>query len=87
MSDGPADLEDEDTGHHHSRDGWSGSKMGGYARKRQEARDQLVDKIRSYGVLVLGALVLLPPQLVAVLALVGGIVHLALRGVRNSMTS
>lgn len=34
--------------------------------RRQRANDRMVDTIRTYGIIVIAALVLLPPQLVAV---------------------
>lgn len=45
-------------------------KLRGMASQRREARDELVDNVRRYGMVLLGAAVLLPPQLVA-LALLG----------------
>jgi len=54
-------------------------KLHGDFRRRREARDELVDTLRRYGMAVLAAAVLLPPQLVA-LGLVGvGLLYLCNR--------
>ena len=47
---------------------WS-SKLRNMASQRREARDELVDNVRRYGMVLLGAVVLLPPQLVALAVL------------------
>ena len=44
-------------------------KLRGMASQRREARDELVDNVRRYGMVLLGAVVLLPPQLVALAVL------------------
>ncbi|KAI9166640.1 DnaJ subfamily C member [Paramyrothecium foliicola] len=60
-------VDEEEDGHPGDSDAepmWS-SKLQGMASKRREAREKLVDNVRRYGMVLLAAAVLLPPQLVA----------------------
>ena len=64
--------------------GPSTSKMRGHGQQRQEARDQLVATIRRYGMYAVAALILLPLQVVGILALGAGIVYMLMKRVWRS---
>lgn len=55
------------------------SKMRSDIHERQEARDQLADNVRQYGVYLVAALVLLPLQAVVALGLGAGVVYMMVR--------
>ena len=58
--------------------------MRSHMQQRQEARDQLVATIRRYAMYIVAALVLLPPQMVVILAVGAGIVYMLRKHVWRS---
>lgn len=53
-------------------------------QQQRAARDELVDTIRSYGMVLLAALVLLPPPVIGMGVVFAGIVYLFMRHVGHS---
>lgn len=69
-------MYDEEPQQHDSRGGRDKGKFAGaFQPRRQRANEDMVDKIRTYGIMVVAALVLLPPQLVAAGLAIGVFVY------------
>lgn len=58
-------------------------KLRGHAQRRRQGQEDLVAAVRRYGVFAVAALVLLPPQLIALLAACAAAVYVFILGARR----
>lgn len=64
----------------HQRRFFDDEKLGDHVRRRHHDQEELVAKVRQYGVLLVAAVILLPGELLALTGLCVGIVYVCMRG-------